>query len=225
MRKKIAVVLCGSGYRDGSEIRESVGILWALSQQPVEVQCFAPDAPQSDVINCLTDQPVPGETRNQLVESARIARGHVKALSELHADDFDAILLPGGFGAAKNLCDFASKGASGTVRPELAAAIQAFHNARKPIGAVCIAPAVVAIALKGKGLELTVGAHGEAAQELEKLGHKHVTKAANECHVDSRARIVTSPAYMYADAPLHEIFTGIQRAVVEVCRIAQAGSH
>ncbi len=223
MRKKIAVVLCGSGYKDGSEIRESVGVLWALSQQPVDVQCFAPDAPQSEVVDCLTGQTASGESRNQLVEAARIARGQIKPLSQLNADDFDGILIPGGSGVAKNLCDFASKGAAGTVRPELASALQAFHGARKPIGAVCIAPAVLALALKDRHLELTLGAGGEAAQEIEKLGHKHVAKAANDCHVDARARVVTSPAYMYDGAPLHEIFTGIQKTVIEVCRIAQAG--
>src|ERR1700722_20169296 len=103
MKKKIAVVLCGSGFLDGSEIRESVGVLWALSSHPVDVECFAPDAAQSDVMNAMTRQPAPGESRNQLVEAARIARGKIRPLSQLEPGQFDGIVFPGGFGAAKNL--------------------------------------------------------------------------------------------------------------------------
>ena len=214
--KKIAVVLCGSGYLDGSEIREAVGVLWALSQHSVSVQCFAPDAPQRDVVNCLTGQPVKSESRNQLVEAARIARGQVKALSGLRPADFDAVVLPGGFGAAKNLCDFAIKGSTGTVIPDLQSAIVGFFEARKPIGAVCIAPAIVALALRGKGLELTLGAKGEAAQEIEKLGHKHRVCRAEEICVDVAHKVVSTPAYMYDHAPLHEIFEGIRRLVSDL---------
>jgi enhancing lycopene biosynthesis protein 2 len=217
--KKIAVVLCGSGYRDGSEIRESVGVLWALSQHDVTVQCFAPDAAQADVVNCLTGETT-GETRNQLVEAARIARGKVKPLASLKPAEWDGIVLPGGFGAAKNLCDFATKGSQGSVRPELATVLCVMHEAKKPIGAICIAPAVVALALKGKGLELTVGAASEAAQEIEKLGPKHVVTRADQCHVDAKHRIATSAAYMYDDAPLHAIFSGIQKAVEYVVKTA-----
>src|SRR5271154_5663528 len=134
MKKKVAVVLCGSGYLDGSEIRESVGVLWALSKNHAEVQCFAPDADQSDVMNCLTAQPASGERRNQLVEAARIARGKVRPLSHLNAGEFNALIMPGGFGAAKNLCTFASAGAGGTVLPELKKVLEAMHAAKKPIG-------------------------------------------------------------------------------------------
>jgi enhancing lycopene biosynthesis protein 2 len=216
--KNIAVVLCGSGFLDGSEIRESVGVLWALSQHAVKLQCFAPDAPQADVMNCLTRQPMPGQTRNQLVEAARIARGDVKPLAGLKPQEFDAVILPGGFGAAKNLCNFAKAGAAGVVCAELQAVLEAMHAASKPIGAVCIAPAIVALALKGHSLELTVGEPCEASQEIEKLGHRHVARRADECHVDARNRVVSTPAYMYSDAPLHEIFTGIKKTVDEVIR-------
>jgi enhancing lycopene biosynthesis protein 2 len=215
MRKRIAVVLCGSGFKDGSEIRESVGVLWALSQHPVDVQCYAPDAPQKDVINCLTGQPM-NETRNQLVEAARIARGKIKALSELNPSEFDAIILPGGFGAAKNLCDFASKGIQGSVISELKEKLQAFHATNKPIGAVCIAPAIVALAFSQKNFNLTVGASGEAAQSIEKLGHKHITTSARECCIDEKNKIFTTPAYMYDDANLSDIFEGIRKLVSEV---------
>lgn len=215
MRKRIAVVLCGSGFKDGSEIRESVGVLWALSKQPVDVGCFAPDAPQKDVINCLTGQAM-NETRNQLVEAARIARGKVKALSELKPSEFDGIILPGGFGAAKNLCDFASKGIDGKVIPELKEKLHAFHAANKPIGAVCIAPAIVALAFPEKHFNLTVGAVGDTAQSIEKLGHKHSSTLASECCVDKENKIFTTPAYMYDDANLSDIFEGIRKLVDEV---------
>ena len=215
-RKKIAVILCGSGYKDGSEIRESVAVLWALSHLSAEAHCFAPDAAQADVVNCLTGEQAKGESRNMLVESARIARGQVKPLSELRPENFDAIILPGGFGAAKNLCDFAFKGSAGTVLPALATVLQEFHSKRKPIGAVCIAPAILAMTFRNVALELTLGAPGEAAQEIEKLGHRHVVCQASDCHVDRQNRVVTSPAYMYDQAPLHEIFDGIRRCVAEV---------
>lgn len=213
--KKYALILCGSGFRDGSEIRESVAILWALSQHPVEVSCFAPDAPQTDVINTFTMKPV-DETRNMLVEAARIARGRIEPLSKLDPKTFSGVLIPGGFGVAKNLCTFATEGAKGHVRPDVEQLLHAFHDAHKPIGAVCIAPAVVALAFKGKGFELTVGADGESAREIEKLGHKHVVKPVTECHVDVRNRIITTPAYMYGDAVLYELFQGVHALVSKV---------
>jgi enhancing lycopene biosynthesis protein 2 len=217
--KKIAVILCGSGFRDGSEIRESVAVLWALSRHQVEVQCFAPDAPQADVINCLTMKPM-NETRNQLIESARIARGKVLALDKLDPAKFDALILPGGFGAAKNLCSYAADGAQGSVRPELKNVIIKMFEAKKPIGAVCIAPAIVGIALKGTPIELTLGATCEDSQEMESLGHKHFVKKTAECHIDKRNKIVTTPAYMNGDSPLHEVFAGIQKLVDEVIALA-----
>lgn len=211
--KKVAVVLCGSGFKDGSEIRESVGVLWALSAQNADVKMFALDEPQFEVVNCLTGESVPSEKRNQLVESARIARGKVAPLTQLEVKNFDVVIFPGGFGAAKNLCSFAREGSKGKVHPEVVRVIKGFHDAAKPIGAVCIAPAIVAMALPNAGIELTLGAAGEASQEVEKLGHKHVVKKANDFHYDSKHKVATSPAYMYDDAKLHDIFAGIQGLV------------
>lgn len=218
MKKKIAIVLCGSGYKDGSEIRESVGVLWALSQAGAEVQCFAPNDKQWDVVNCLTGEVVSGETRNMLVESARIARGNVLPLEKLREtySKYDGIVLPGGFGAAKNLCSFAREGSKGSVRPELTEILLGMHRAGKPIGAVCIAPALLALAFKGTKLELTLGATGEASAEIEKLGHKHVVCRPNEAHYDTAHKIATTPAYMYDDGVLHEIFEGIRKVVERV---------
>lgn len=217
--KKIAVILCGSGFKDGSEIREAVGTLWALSQEKVSIQCFAPDAPQFDVVNTLTGE-ASKETRNMLVESARIARGQIKSLSELNTRDFQGIVMPGGFGAAKNLCTFAMKGSQGTVRPDIEEILKKFHSEHKPIGAICIAPAIVAMTFRKGNFDLTVGEKGEASQEIEKLGHHHVVKKANECLVDEKHKIVTTPAYMYDEAPLHDIFVGIQKLVKEVVKLA-----
>lgn len=214
--KKIAVILCGSGFRDGSEIRESVAVLWALSASGVQADCFAPDAQQKDVVNCLTNKTAEGESRNLLVEAARIARGKIAPLSQLFPSQYHAVIIPGGFGVAKNLCTFALQGSQGTIRSDVKDILMQMHDQRKPIGAVCIAPAVVALAFKGKNFELTVGESGETASEIEKLGHKHVPAKANECHVDKINRIVSTPAYMYDSAPLHEVFTGIQKLVNEV---------
>lgn len=218
--KKAAVILCGSGFKDGSEIREAVGVLWALSAEGVATSIFALDEPQADVVNCLTGEAAKGESRNQLVESARIARGAVRPLAELDARGFDFLVLPGGFGAAKNLCTFAKEGAGGKVNGEVKRVLEDFHSRGKAIGAICIAPALVGMAFAGKGFELTLGEAGEAAAELEKLGHKHRPKAASEWHVDEKNKVVSSPAYMHDNAPLHEIFTGIQGLVRELCRLA-----
>lgn len=218
--KKAAVILCGSGFKDGSEIREAVGVLWALSREGIEAHCFAPDEAQADVVNCLTGQPAAGESRNQLVEAARIARGKVKPITSLSAQGFDMLVLPGGYGAAKNLCTFATQGSGGKVHAGAQKALEAFRAEGKPIGAVCIAPAILALAFKGEGLELTVGAKGEAAGEIEKLGHRHVEKKASEWHSDRKRKIVTTPAYMYDSAPLHEIFEGIHGLVRELKQLA-----
>jgi len=217
--KKVAVILCGSGFRDGSEIREAVATLWALSEAKTQVQCFAPNDFQKDVVNCLTGEAMPLEKRNMLVESARIARGEVKPLEDLAPAQFDALMIPGGFGAAKNLCDFAFKGSSGQVRPELHKIIDEFFDQKKPIGAICIAPAIVALALKGKNLQITVGESGETAEELGKLGHEHIPTQVTEAYVDRSHKIVTTGAYMFGNAKLHEVFTGIHNCVKEVVRL------
>jgi len=210
---KIAVILCGSGFRDGSEIRESVAVLWALSQLEITPDCFAPDAAQFDVVNCLLDEVAPSESRNQLVEAARIARGNIRPLDQLEAKDFDAVIIPGGFGVAKNLCNFAAKGAQATVIPDLEKTLRDFHHAKKPIGAICIAPAVLALAFKGLGLELTVGKNSEVSQEIVKLGHRHIETDVTQCHTDQSHRVVTTAAYMDSSAPLHHIFQGISKLV------------
>lgn len=213
--KKIAVILCGSGYKDGSEIRESVLTLLALSEEGASVQCFAPDDLQFHVVNCLTGEVSKGESRNMLVEAARIARADVLPISKLSASDFDGIILPGGFGAAKNLCDFAFKGSAGSVRSDLLSILKDFHAHKKPIGAICIAPAIIALAFKGEGLSLTLGDESDGA-EIVKLGHKHVACSPSECVIDRSHKIVSTPAYMYDNASLADIFKGIKSLTMEV---------
>ena len=212
----VAVILSGCGYLDGAEIRESVGVLWALSKRGVEVQMFAPDAPQPVVMNHLT-QKANSDTRNMLNEAARIARGKISPLSELPDHEYEALIMPGGFGVAKNLCTFATDGAGGKILySELERLIKSMYQDGRPIGAVCIAPALVALALKSEKLELTLGAEGPGADELRKLGHTHIVTKPNEIHIDAAHKIVTTPAYMYDEAPVHEVFEGIDALVESV---------
>jgi len=217
--KTVAVVLSGCGYSDGAEIRESVAVLWALARQKVRAEIFAPDAPQAGVVNHLTGKDT-GETRNMLTEAARIARGQIKPLSKLPDLDYQALIMPGGFGVAKNLCTFANDGANGNILfPELENDIQGMHADGRPIGAICIAPALIGIALKGEGIEMTLGSEGGAADELRKLGHKHIVTKPSEIHIDAKHKIVTTPAYMYNDAPIDEVFIGIEKLVEAVVRM------
>ncbi|MFZ4712573.1 MAG: isoprenoid biosynthesis glyoxalase ElbB [Bacteriovoracaceae bacterium] len=214
MKKRVAVILCGSGYKDGSEIRESVGLLWALSVKEAEVSIFALDELQRETTNCLTGKSIDQE-RNQLIESARIARGNISKLDDLNPDSFDCLMLPGGFGAAKNLCDFASAQEKTIVHPKVEKIIQAFHQSQKPIGAICIAPVIVAAALKEVRLRLTLGKESETTKVIESWGHYHVETPTSECLVDRWSKIVTTPAYMDDEAKLSEIFQGISSMVKE----------
>ncbi len=214
---RAAVVLSGCGVFDGSEIHEAVSVLIHLSRAGAAVQCFAPDKPQMHVVNHATGQPSSGETRNVLVESARIARGKIRPLSELRAADFDCVIFPGGFGAAKNLCDFAVKGAEMSVDADVARVVKEFHSAGKPVGMCCISPVIGARVLGtkggGPGAAVTIGDDGATAAVIEAWGSKNVVKRVTEAQADEGNRLVTSPAYMYGDAPVHEVFEGIGRMV------------
>lgn len=214
MQKRVAVILCGSGFKDGSEIRESVALLWALETEKAEISLFALNEPQHEVVNCLTGQPTQG-SRNQLVEAARIARGKISPLEELKTENFDCLILPGGFGAAKNLCDFAFKGENMTNHPLLEKLIKKFHEDHKPIGAICIAPIIVAKALQGVIVHMTLGLGGVEGKIIEKWGHQHIEKKAHECNVDRWSKVVTTPAYMDDSAQLPDIFKGIHSLVKE----------
>ncbi len=217
--KRVAVVLAGCGRSDGSEIHESVSVLTHLNRHGFAYQCFALDKPQAEVVNHVTGKVESGQTRNQMVEAARIARGEIKPLSALDVGAFDAIVFPGGFGAAKNLCTFAAKGSDCTVEPEVAAALKAFHASKKPIGLVCIAPVIAAKVLGtgggGPGCEVTIGSDEGAAQAIAAMGAKNVVKTVTQAHVDVRNRIVTTPAYMCDTGPWG-VFQGVGAMVDEL---------
>lgn len=213
MQKKVAVILSGCGVYDGAEIHESVITLLRLSQRGAQVQCFAPDIAQHHVVNHLTGEEM-AESRNVLVESARIARGDVKDVRDAKVEDFDALVVPGGFGAAKNLSDFAFKGDQCEVQPDVLALAKAFAAAKKPVGLFCIAPAIAA-RIYGAGVECTIG----TAQALTRMGAKHVDCAVEDIVEDKDHKLVTTPAYMLAQS-IAEAASGINKAVDRVLELA-----
>jgi enhancing lycopene biosynthesis protein 2 len=217
--KKVAVILSGCGVFDGSEIHESVLVLLALDRANAQVICAAPDLPQHQVINHATRQPVPHETRNVLVESARLARGNIIPLTQLEVKDIDAIILPGGFGAAKNLSSFGWEGEKFRVDETLAQVLQAAHRAGKPLGFVCIAPAIAAKLFGGEKVEFTIGTDEGTARALQATGARHVPCHVHNAVVDRRLKIVTTPAYMLAQR-ITEAEAGINKLVQAVLEMA-----
>ena len=204
--KKFAVVLAGCGHKDGAEINEAVSLLLAIDQHHCEYQCFAPDRPQAEVIDHLAGKKVCNAKRNILVEAARIARGNILPLDQFKAEDYDALFFPGGFGAAKNLCDFAFKGADMVVQTDVARAILEMHAAKKPIGAMCIAPVMLARLLPG--VCVTLGAEGsDAADCVRKWGAEHVQTEDGDVCADNEDLVFTTPAFML-DATLKDIYDG-----------------
>jgi len=214
----IGVLLSGCGVYDGSEIHEAVLTLLALDRAGVKVQCLAPDMEQRDVVNHLTGEPV-AESRNVLVESARIARGNIKDIREISATDIDGLIIPGGFGAAKNLSDFAFEGVSAQVHPEVKRLLNDMADADKPIGAICIAPATLVKALADRHPEVTIGSDLATAAAINSMGGKHCDCAVDEIHVDARLKIVTTPAYMLGSG-IKDVVAGIEKLVIEVIRLA-----
>lgn len=212
--KKVAVILSGCGVFDGAEIHESVLTLLSLAKNGAAYQCFAPDIVQMHVINHLNGEVMAEESRNVLIESARIARGDIKPLDELNPDDFDSLILPGGFGAAKNLCDFALKGADSTLHPLVLEKCQAFANACKPAGYACIAPAMMA-SVYGEGVHLTIGTDQDTAAAIRHMGGVHQDRQVNEVVVDKERKVVSTPAYMLAQNIL-QAAESIDKLVVNV---------
>ncbi|MEZ5988146.1 MAG: isoprenoid biosynthesis glyoxalase ElbB [Planctomycetota bacterium] len=218
MAPTVGVVLSGCGYLDGAEIQESVCTLLALDRAGATVRCFAPDV-ELDVLDHLTGQPT-GERRNVLREAARITRGQVRDLREARADELDALVLPGGFGAAKNLSTFATEGGQCSIDEDLLALLRDVHAAGKPIGAICIAPALVAKALGREGPELTIGHDRGTAAALEELGCTHRDCPVDDYVVDRELRIVTTPAYMLGPS-VAPVATGIDKCVREVLALVR----
>lgn len=214
---KVCVVLSGCGYLDGAEVRETVLSLLYLDQAGLEVEIFAPDMAQSDVMHHIDQVPMQ-EFRNVLLESARLARGKITELNQASADAFDALFIPGGFGVAKNLSDLASKGSKCTVHPAFEALIKAFYEQKKPIGAICIAPAVVAAVLKNQNLTLTIGDDADTAAVIEACGNHHQQCKTSDAVIDEANKIATAPAYMHHDS-IKEIAHGIEKVVQAVARM------
>jgi enhancing lycopene biosynthesis protein 2 len=219
MGKKVGVILSGCGVYDGAEIHESVITLLAIDRHGAEAVICAPNIPQMHVVNHLTGEVDETAARNVLEESARIARGAIKDVKDVSADELDALILPGGFGAAKNLCDFAVKGAECAVNPGVAALVRAVHEQGKPVAAVCIAPALLAKVLGGEGPELTIGTDAGTAGALEAMGAVHVQCPVAEFVVDRQRKIITSPAYMLAQN-ISEAAEGIEATVAALLDLA-----
>lgn len=218
--KKIAVCLSGCGFLDGAEIHEAVCTLLALDQAGAKAVCCAPDIMQPEVINHARRAPS-GEKRNVLAESARIARCEIKEVHDVKAGDVDGLILPGGLGAAKNLSTFAVDGANCKVNPDVERLVGDMLAAKKPVGAICIAPAMLARIVGKKDLhpKMTIGTDPGTAKALVSMGVQHVDCKVTDAVTDEKHKIVTTPAYMLAKGPA-EVYEGIRKLVNEVLRLA-----
>lgn len=215
--KRIAVILSGCGFMDGSEIHEAVLTLLAIRRAGAQYQCFAPDIEQPKVIDHVSHQKI-SETRRVLSEAGRIARGEIKALATAQAADYDALILPGGFGAALTLCDFAEKGADCSVLPDVAKLVQAMATAAKPVGFICIAPVMIA-KLYGPGVKMTIGNDTHTAKTLTDMGNQHIECPVDDCVIDTQHKVVSTPAYMLGP-DIASVAVGIDKLVAAVLALA-----
>lgn len=222
MKTKVAVILSGCGVYDGSEIHESVLTLLALDRAGAQVQCVAPDITQKHVIDHTKGEEMLDEDRNVMVEASRISRGDIQPLDSVSADDYDAFIYAGGFGAAKNLSSYAFDGPNYDVDPGVVDLIQAAHAAGKPQGFMCIAPVLAARALGQSGVLLTIGNDAETAAALEGKGAQHIDCAVDAIVTDDANRVVSTPAYMLAQS-ITDAESGINQLVTEVLKIAENG--
>jgi len=214
---KIGVLLSGCGVNDGSEIHEAVITMLALDRAGAETVCMAPDVDQFDVVNHLTGEAT-GEKRNVLVESARIARGTIKDIRKVLAADIDGLIIPGGFGAAKNLSDFAVKGKDAVVNEDVKRLLNDMVSAEKPIGAICIAPATLTKALEEKNPAVTIGNDIGTASAIEAMGGQHKECSVDIIHVDNNNKLVTTPAYMLGPG-IKDVAVGIEKLVSKVLEL------
>ncbi len=213
---RVGVVLSGCGVNDGAEIHESVITMLTLDRAGVDMVLMAPNIDQLHVINHYTESEM-DESRNVLVESARIARGKIRDMAEVHASDVDALIFPGGFGVAKNLCDYAMTGADCSVNPDVKRLAGDVHKAGKPIGVICIAPAMFAKIMKGvdESVDLTIGTDEQTAMDIKAMGSTHVECEVEEIVIDKKNKVVSTPAYMSAQR-ISEAAEGIEKLVKEV---------
>ena len=218
--KKIGVVLSGCGVYDGAEIHESVITLLAIDRAGAEAVCMAPNVEQMHVVNHLTGEEAAGEKRNVLIESARIARGEIKDISTVKADDIDALVFPGGFGAAKNLSSFAVKGENCDVHPEGLRLVKEFAAKQKPQAVLCIAPAMMAKIYQDapKKPVLTIGNDKETSGKIEIMGSRHQDCSARDFVLDEENKIVSTPAYMLGQS-ISEVAEGIEKTINELIKL------
>ena len=216
--KTVGVVLAGSGVYDGSEIHEAVVTLLALDRAKVKIEIMAPDVPQMHVINHLAGQPAAGAIRNVLTEAARIARGSIKDIAQIKAKMLDALIFPGGFGLAKNLCDYAVKGAGCTVNTEVTRLIKEMHSAGKPLGFICIAPVIAAKVLGNLHPVLTIGNDPQTIADIEKMGGRHQLHLVDEIAEDIVNKIISTPAYMLGPSIAY-VSQGIEKLVARILEL------
>jgi enhancing lycopene biosynthesis protein 2 len=216
---KVGVVLSGCGVYDGAEIHEATLTLYFLDKAGAQILCMAPDINQMHVIDHTKGEPST-ESRNVLCESSRIARGEIRSMKDVKASDLDALIFPGGFGAAKNLCDFAVKGPDCVVNPEVAKLIKEVHAAKKPIGFICIAPVIAARVLGASKPQLTIGNDPGTSGAIEAMGGRHVEAPVEGIVVDEANRIVTTPAYMLGPT-ISKVAQGIEKLVAEILKMAK----
>ncbi|MFN1548239.1 isoprenoid biosynthesis glyoxalase ElbB [Vibrio natriegens] len=215
--KKIAVIFSGSGVYDGTELHEAVLALHAIEKEGASWHCFAPNIDQLHVINHLTGEEM-DETRNVMVESARIARGNIEDVARLHVEDFDALLLPGGFGAAKNLTDFAVSGAECSINTHVAQACRAFAHANKPAAYLCIAPIIIPMIYE-QGVKGTIGNDEATSAAFNQMGGEHIECAVDEFVFDEQHKVLSTPAYMLAEN-ISQAASGIEKLVSKLVEIA-----
>ena len=213
--KKFAVVLSGNGVFDGAEIHEATLTLLAIKKQGATYEIFAPDIPQHHVINHMTGEEM-DETRNVLIESARIARGAIKDLREYHATDFDGLIFPGGFGVAKNLSTVAFHGADARVNDEVVRAVKETNTAGKPIGALCIAPAMMAKIFDDA--KVTIGQDPGTIEAIEKMGGTHIETTHGDVVYDDELNLFSTPCYML-DANIVQIAEGAENIVSAMLKV------
>ncbi len=218
-QKRVGVVLAGCGFLDGAEIHEATCTLLSLDRRGAQLVAAAPDVPQLHVVDHLAQQPVEGERRSVLREAARVVRGRITDLAKVSARDLDALVFPGGFGAAKNLCTFATEGRGMHVQPEVERIVREMRAASKPMGFICIAPVIAARLLGGEHVKVTIGDDADTAAAIESWGARHVQCRVEEIAVDERLKVVSTPAYMLGPwiAP---VATGIDKLVSAVLEMA-----
>ena len=217
---RVGVVLSGWGVNDGAEIHESVITMLTLDRAGADIVFMAPNIDQLHVINHYTGSEM-DESRNVLMESARISRGKIRDMAEVHASDVDALIFPGGFGVAKNLCDYAMAGTNCSVNPDVKRLATDVHKAEKPIGIICIAPAMFAKIMQGTGdsVEMTIGTDEQTSSDINSMGQNHITCSVEDIVIDKKNKVVSTPAYML-DQRISEVAEGIEKLVKEVLAMA-----